>query len=347
MSDELFREGGPLNVTRKGRDEYEMRISIPTGESGMAGRECPDQNCSPGYFKVKPGTGITEEHDEAFCPYCRTSENSSEFTTQAQIGFATALIENEAEQRISQMLSSSLGLGPSGSKKIGNNLFSVEVSLESPSPRYVPRLIEEELRRDVVCPYCGLEHAVFGLAVWCADCGQDIFLEHVAMELQVIEKMLSSVETREKELGPRVAGKDIENALEDIVSIFEAVLKIITRKHLVESGMEPSKATSIIENKVQNRYQNVERARSTFKEWVGNDLFDGISNDDVEYLRLAFEKRHPITHNLGVVDRKYLARVRTGELSGREIRISASDVLKAMEIASATISSAYCRAFNI
>jgi hypothetical protein len=36
----------------------------------------------------------------------------------------------------------------------------------------------------------------------------------------------------QEKLGPRIAGRDIENALEDTVSVFEAVMKIITRKYL-------------------------------------------------------------------------------------------------------------------
>jgi ribosomal protein S27E len=46
-------------------------------------------------------------------------------------------------------------------------------------PGHLPQIrptIEEELRRDVTCPKCGLEHAVFGLASWCPDCGAIFFL---------------------------------------------------------------------------------------------------------------------------------------------------------------------------
>jgi hypothetical protein len=49
--------------------------------------------------------------------------------------------------------------------------------------------------------------------------------------------MLGQVETRTKELGRRVGARDIENALEDTVSIFEAVLKFIARRHLSDKGM--------------------------------------------------------------------------------------------------------------
>ena len=42
--------------------------------------------------------------------------------------------------------------------------MSIEMSYKESLPKLIGRLVEEELRRDVRCPECGLEHAVFGLA---------------------------------------------------------------------------------------------------------------------------------------------------------------------------------------
>ena len=260
MSDSLFNEGGPLNVRRTGKDEYEMRISIPEDEDGMVGRECPKEDCSSGYFKVKLGTGITENQEKAFCPYCRTEAEPSDFTTQAQKDYAIALAKNNAMDGINRMLKKSLGFDSTGKRKVGDGLFSIDMSLKPGRPDYVPRLIEEELRRDIVCPNCGLEQSVFGLATWCADCGQDIFLVHVDKEFQVLEKMLSVVDKRCDELGARVAGRDIENAIEDIVSIFEAVMKIITSRHLIKQGVQSDEIADILEKQIRNQYQNIKKS---------------------------------------------------------------------------------------
>jgi len=344
MANDLFEEGGPLNVKRTGKDRYEMRINIPADEDGMIGRECPKEDCSPGYFKVKLGTGITENQETAFCPYCRTKAGPSNFTTQAQRDYATTLVKNNAINGINRMLKKSLGLDSTGERKISVGPFSIEMSLKSGRPNYVPRLIEEELRRDVVCPNCGLEHSVFGLATWCPDCGQDIFLVHVDKEFEVLEKMLSVVDKRRDELGARVAGRDIENAIEDMVSIFEAVMKMITGRHLMKQGAQSDEVADVLEKQIRNQYQSIRSAQEIFKKFVGIELFEGLSNPSLEALTLTFEKRHPITHNLGVIDRKYLARVQSGELQGREIKISAQEVFDVIEIARSVISSAYQRA---
>ncbi len=63
MSD-LFMPGGPHNIKRTGPDQYSMSISLPKDTDGMHARECPSEVCSPAYFKVKPGTGITQGQSE-------------------------------------------------------------------------------------------------------------------------------------------------------------------------------------------------------------------------------------------------------------------------------------------
>jgi len=268
MSDNIFKEGGPHQVRHTGQNEYSMRVSIPTDEDGLVGRECPNEECSPGYFKIKPGTGITKGQEKAFCPYCRTEAEPSEFITKAQKEYAIAHVKNEAINGINRMIGESLGLGSAGKKKIGGGLFSIEMSLKPARHDYIPRPFEEELRRDITCTHCSLEQAVFGLATWCADCGEDIFLTHVDREFQVIEKMLAVVEKRHLELGARVAARDIENALEDTASIFEAVLKIITRRHLAKQGIKQEEIADVLEKKIRNKYQNIKHRQDTFNEIV-------------------------------------------------------------------------------
>jgi hypothetical protein len=339
MSDSIFEDNGTFGTRKIGPDQYEMHIPIPT-EDGLVGRECPNSECSPGYFKVKLGTGITEGQVLAYCPYCRQEGEPSDFTTQAQIDYALGVLKNEVVKGIDKSIQKALGLGSSHKKTYGSGMFKMEMSYKPSMPDYVPRPLEEELRRDIICPNCGLEHAVFGLATWCPDCGKDIFICHVDTEFEVIQKVLSVIDKRREELGARVAGRDIENGLEDTVSVFEAVLKIITKKRLADVGISPDEIIKRLE-KIRNSYQNINSAGKTFCTQTGLELFDGVSKDEVETLKTIFEKRHPITHNLGVVDKKYLERVRTGETEGREIRVTAQEVERAIQISRRIISSTY------
>ena len=183
---------------------------------------------------------------------------------------------------------------------------------------------------------------MFGLATWCPSCGQDIFVAHVQAEADVLRKVLGDASERRARLGARVAARDVENALEDVVSIFEAVLKVVVRRGLVRRGKTKDEAEAILK-KVRNAFQSIPRGRSLIDELLGEDLFLNVPAPDVERLRIIFEKRHPITHNLGIVDRKYLDQVRSGEREGREVRVAEEEALWALEKAVGVLSTFYQR----
>lgn len=345
MSDSLFRPGGPHNIRRTGRDTYSMSVALPVDSDGLSGRECPTNACSPAYFKVKIGTGITEGQAEAFCPYCRHCAEPDGFFTAAQIEYAKNLALREAHKGVNRMVEEAFGLGPSHRRKIGGGLVSMEMKYTPGSLPHVDRPIEEELRRDVTCPHCGLAHAVFGLATWCPDCGKDIFLVHVSAELLVIEQMLGDVARRQNELGSRVAARDVENALEDTVSIFEAVLRAMTRRSLIAAGKSVDEVEQVLKRQVANRYQNVELAAQTCRELLRVDLFEGVDEGVLSAFQLTFEKRHPIAHNLGIIDRKYLEKVRSGELVGRDVPVTSAEIASAIEVLRQVMVSLHARLF--
>jgi len=346
MGKKIFREGGPNKIRRVGQDKYTMTVPLPKDADGRVARECPDDSCSPGYFKVKEGTGITAGQREAFCPYCRKAAKPDGFPTKAQIRYAKDLVVKEAHQGVERMICDALGIGPSGKKSLGSGLVSVEMSHKPGRKPAVRRPYEEELRRDVVCPKCGLDQSVYGLAVWCADCGEDIFLTHVRAELEVLQAMLSDVDRRHETLGRRVSARDLENCLEDTVSIFEVTLRTMARQYQIRRGDSAIEIEKFFK-KTGNAFQNIQRSKKILSEHFEIDLLQGLSAADAEYLARAFEKRHPITHNLGVVDKKYIERVRAAEKEGREILISAGEISRAIELSFRIFESLHTRMFGV
>jgi hypothetical protein len=111
MSFEMIQEGGPLKAKKTGQDQYSMSVSIPKDKDGRLARECPNQECSPGYFKVTPGTGITGGQTVAYCPYCQKSEKPSGFKTKEQIRYAKELVMRETKIGIERAMKETLGLG--------------------------------------------------------------------------------------------------------------------------------------------------------------------------------------------------------------------------------------------
>jgi hypothetical protein len=343
MSDSYFEDGGPFDLGHSGPDEITMKLPIPIDSYGMIGRECTDSNCAPGYFKVKPGTGFVGGQDVAYCPYCREGAPPANFLTKAQHQYALDAVASEAIGAIDQMFQTALGGGTRKSPSGG--LFSVELSYRSGGKPEVARPVEEELRRDLICPHCQLEHAVFGLATWCPDCGRDIFVVHLEAELLVARRILGAVQERRASLGPRVAARDIENALEDVVSVFEAVLKFFVRKSLVRGGKSIEETDRFLERVVRSQFQNPQVAAQLFREHLNDNLFAEIVGEVVTSMTQTFAKRHPITHNLGIVDRKYLERVEAGELRGRDVRVTVAEVETAIDTATEILSKAYRRLF--
>jgi len=342
----LFQEGGPLKIRRTGQEQYEMSIPLPADSEGRTARECPSVSCSPGYFKVKSGTGITENHTAAFCPYCRFSAEPGKFFTKRQLEYAKDVMKQEALGGMKEAVKDALGIRSSGKRTLVNGLIKVELSLKSSSPPPVYRPFEEALQRTVICPHCGLDHAVFGLATWCADCGADIFLTHVEAELEVIRVMLGDIPRRQEELGKRIGGRDMENCLEDVVSIYEAVLRAMLVRALTNRGKTSDEIHDILKRRVANRLQSVPLSQQTIVEVLDMNIFESVSSTEVDKLRRTFEKRHPITHNLGVVDRKYIERLRTAEREGREVLVTPKEIVEAMALLFKIIGNLHRRLFS-
>jgi len=341
---ELFPPGGRHQTRKTGQDRYEMSVTVPADADGFRGHECPGTDCAPAYFKVKPGTGLSGR-PEMYCPYCRTAGGVDKFFTQEQIRYAEDEVLAEAKRGISAMLREAFTGGSAGHRPRGGP-FSIEMTYREGPQEQVRPPREEPLRRDVVCPHCTLEQAVFGLASWCSDCGNDIFLVHVASEVQVLRVMLDAVPERREHLGVRVAARDIEDALENVVSVFEAVLKAITRRQLLAIGRSPADADEILRREVRNGFQSVARAEPLFKTLAGIDLLACLEARERQFLADAFEKRHPIAHNLGVVDKAYLTKSLSDASEGREVALHADEVRRALDLAERILGSAYRTLFS-
>lgn len=341
MNRKLFQSGGPLNFEDLGADQFRASITLPRDEDGRLGRECPDAACSPGAFKVKPGTGITSGQTAAYCPYCRHEAEPGDFATKEQQRYAKDLVMREARRGVDGMVRDALGLGASGRKRLSGGLISMEISLKSAPLPYVRPPREDEVRRDVICPACGLDHTVFGLATWCADCGVDIFLTHVAAELAVVRSMVGDIDRRREVLGRRVAARDLENCLEDAVSIFEATMKALARRHLLASGLGNAEVDARLK-KIGNTFQNIARTEEALRDQFG---LGTVPNAPWSALSAAFEKRHPITHNLGVVDRKYLDRAQAPDREGREVGVSAMEVTGTLDQVLAAVAAVHGQLF--
>ncbi len=115
--------------------------------------------------------------------HCRYEAEPDDFTTQEQIRYAKDFALREIHKGFDEMIRDTLRLGTSGKRKMGGEFLSIEMSYKPGTLPNVRPPFEDEVRRDIVCPHCTLDQTVFGLATWCSDCGEDIFLTYVEVEL--------------------------------------------------------------------------------------------------------------------------------------------------------------------
>lgn len=291
------------------QDRMTFRISLPTDENGLTGRECPNKECE-GYFKIKFGTGLKESDLPCHCPYCGHKGAQDTFYTRDQIKYAKSIVTNQVLDALMSELKKTefsvngpFGLRLSGRWKAGSR---------APIRRYQ----EKSLETTVVCSNCTLIYAIFGVFGFCPDCGNRNSLEMLAANLDIAGRQLElTMQTNDAALKRHA----VENALEDGVAAFDAFGRelMIAFQNVATHPTKTTKAT----------FQNLDVADDTVDLCFGFRLSGLVSNSDWVLLKRGFQKRHLLAHRLGVVDEKY--RLATGDTSvkvGRRVQVTENEV---------------------
>lgn len=294
------------------------KISIPIqpDETGFTGRECPNPDCK-GYFKVEFGTGLKGENLPCYCPYCGHTASHDQFWTKEQIEYAKSVALRkitDAFHKDSKKLE--FDYKPRGSFGIGLSLKVKPGKL--PSIRYYR---EKRLETEVVCGNCTLRYTVYGVFAFCPDCGLHNSLHILSKNLELAVKMLDMAMTADADLAARL----VENALEDCVSAFDGFGREICRVHAKKSD-DPARVEKI-------SFQNFEGARKNLNELFKIDLAAILVGDEWKIAVRSFQKRHLISHKMGVVDEEYIRKTGDNQaVVGRKVIIGVDEVRKLVRI---------------
>ncbi len=287
----------------------QFTISIPPDEGGLIGRECPVPECE-GYFKLQLGTGKRGENVPMYCPYCGHEAGSHKFITKAQAEYAQSVVLRQVTGALLKDLKSlDFNHRPRGAFGIG---ISMKVGGQ-PTP--IRHYREKKLETEVVCDRCTLRYAIYGVFGFCPDCGAHNSLQILNKNLELVEKLLAVADTQEQ----NVAQHLIENALEDCVSAFDGFGRETCRV-FASKATTPKKAAGI-------HFQNIVGARDRVQDQFGVDFAGKTASADWTHILIAFQKRHLLAHNMGVVDGDYLSA--TGEshmLLGRKVSVTGPEV---------------------
>ena len=301
------------NLNRLGNT---VSVTIPRDEQGYVGRECPEPECE-GYFKVKPGTGLTGV-DLCHCPYCGHSGSNDTFFTKDQIEYAKSVAVRQFVDALHRDLKTlEFEHKPSGPFGIG---LSLKVQPGAPVP--IKRLREQALETHGKCEGCTLEYAVFGVFAYCPDCRSHNSLQILRQNLALIQKQIELAGTIED---LALKGHLIEDALENCISSFDGFARESCRVRAGASG-DPTSAETL-------SFQNLPRVANRLRNLFGIAFDKTLASEQWGRAHLLFMRRHLIAHKSGVIDTQYLEE--TGEpasLAGKRIRVSPEDVTELLAL---------------
>jgi hypothetical protein len=273
-------------------------------EDGYLGRECPAESCL-GYFKITTGTGLTGPAP-CHCPYCGHAGDHNTFWTQDQIDYASSMVRRKVVDAIRKDLKSlEFEHKPKGGFGIG-----ISLKLQPGPSQPIHSYREKELETHVVCANCTLRYAIYGVFGWCPDCGVHNSSQILTKNLELAEKEIGLAENAEKELAEYL----ISDALENVVSAFDG----FGRATSAEKGSEI-------------RFQNLSGARRNIQDAFGFDFADVLSEEEWKFISRTFQKRHLISHKMGVVDEDYVAKANDLDaVLGRKVQVQPDEVRSAI-----------------
>lgn len=299
------------------RLEDGFKISMPVDENGLTGRECPETECL-GYFKVKFGTGLKGENIPCHCPYCGHIAGHDKFWTQDQLAYARSIMENE----VSKALQADIKILDRELRQSSRNSF-IKLSMEFKGRTHPLQYFhEKQLETSLVCENCSLEYAIFGVFAFCPDCGEHNSYQILVKNFELIHKEINlALEVEDKELTQRL----IEDALENAISSFDGFGRSICTAHS-NLSLNPELLKNL-------SFQNIKSARDRVNVLFEFDFVKGLHIDSWDKLITGFQKRHLLTHKMGVIDQEYIDKaIDPSAVMGRKIQITHIEVLEILDI---------------
>lgn len=299
------------------RLEDGIKISLPTDENGLTGRECPNPECL-GNFKVKFGTGLKGENLPCHCPYCGHVAPHNKFWTPEQNEYIQSIAMNEVSKALKEFTQD----WDRDLRQRSKNSF-IKMSMEFKGGHHPIRYYQEkQLETHVVCDACTLEYSIYGVFAFCPDCGLHNSLQILRKNFELVEKEIKlAQDSDDKELAKHL----IEDALENAVSSFDGFGRA-TCLAFSSKASDPDQAKEI-------SYQNITNAKTRVQTLFGFNMASSLDVNQWDFLVRCFQKRHLLAHTMGVIDEEYIKKANDPKaILGRKIVIDTDEVLQLTQI---------------
>lgn len=328
-----FRMPEGAEVVERQGDDYRIRVSIPVDEDGFLGRACPECEL---LFRMDAADydGLPDEL-MLWCVYCGHHDEHSEFMTSQQRDRIMRAAEEFGAQLVLRQLDKTVGSLARRSRR--NSPISISYTAKPHYPRPLPDVDEERLLRVRTCTSCQVKYAVFGEHRYCPVCGQlpaaTVALDALQADtarLDALDAIPPEAKALLREQG--VFTRSWVDTIENVVGTVEALSSSLYRSSVPD-------ADTRLRGK-GNIFQRLDDMADLYVAAGYPDLRRTL--DPVLWQRLTtiWATRHAFTHNDGLVDQKYLAKVPTSAARIGQ-RLTVSDVTTRRAIDDATI---LCRA---
>ncbi|MEV0736152.1 hypothetical protein AB0I51_09315 [Streptomyces sp. NPDC050549] len=282
-------------------DSFEMRVSMPSDDQGFFGRQCPE--CSLVFRMDARQYEALPDDLILWCVYCGHHAEHSEFVTEHQRNRAVQAVSDFGRQLVSHELRKMFSRLPRGSRS-GGLSFSYES--QSFFPRPLPGIDEEQLVRIRTCPGCHINYAVFSEHRYCPGCGP-LPATSVAFDalqadtarLDALEALPSDAKALLREQG--VFARGWVDTVKSVVGVVEYLASSLFRTAVPH-------ADSLLNGKGAI-FQRLDPMADLIIDAGFSDLRTVLGPQAWQRLLETWAARHVFTHNDGIVDEKYLARV--------------------------------------
>lgn len=325
MFDDLTRELKKIEHTT-----YEMPILADN--DGYVDKECPNINCLKKFKVFAEDWNNINEINNTYCPFCGYKSAYNTWFTTEQITQA----QEQAKQKMYSDISNAFSKGiKSANRKLNRNFnrksfIKMNLSYKSNDHNFInlPAIALEEMQQKITCDTCGFRYAVIGSAFFCPRCGKNSAVQTFNNTIDKVKGNIKNIPTIYKTLlsidkdeATRACDSLRINSLFDLVVAFQRLCECIYKEAMPNVKIR------------KNVFQRLDDGSKLFKEALGKEYNDLISDSEYKLLIKCFQKRHCFQHNEGIVDEDYLKK--SGDLTynlGQHLNITETEVIKYLTI---------------
>jgi hypothetical protein len=300
--------------------EYTIIVAMLTGDDSLVPLVCPVE---PDHrIKVRVIQSSSGSSSDCHCPYCGHTAPTWDFLP-AQMARVQAAAAGVGQQYLQQLFSDIFGdldRRHSGSSGAGISL-SYRPGTPPPS-RPLPAYEIEPTQRSMTCLHCGETFAVYGLVIYCPECGQLAPQQQLAELVRVQRDRLAALERLDDDIRRELKKAGVftatyESTFKDGFTALETYLK--NRFH--------REATNVAKQPLSTTFQRLDDTNALYVAYVGVDLRQRAGQPLWDELQQAAAIRHVLGHNNGVIDDKFLTRQpRWPQRLGERIQVRRADV---------------------